>query len=170
MILWYIYILKRWSHFQKSFSNYPNFWLCGRCKSGDIEGCGDKRFLLEYNCFTTCVSFCCTMKWNSYVCAYISFLLDFPPTCPLYHPSRSTQHQTELPVLYSRFPLAIYSTHGSWACSVVKESACQSRRCRFNPWVGKIPGGGSGNILQYSCLENPMDRAWQASVHGVAKG
>ena len=34
---------------------------------------------------------------------------------------------------------------------------------------GKSPGGGNGNPLQYSCLENPMDRgAWQATVHGVA--
>ena len=33
------------------------------------------------------------------------------------------------------------------------------------------PGEGNGNPLQYSCLENPMDRgAWQAPVHGVAKG
>ena len=39
-----------------------------------------------------------------------------------------------------------------------KETACQCRRhkrCRFDPWVGKIPGGGHGNPLQYSCLENP---------------
>ena len=33
---------------------------------------------------------------------------------------------------------------------------------------GRFPGGGNGNPLQYSCLENPMDRgAWQATVHGV---
>ena len=33
-----------------------------------------------------------------------------------------------------------------------------------------VPGGGNGNPLQYSCLENPMDRgAWQATVHGVTK-
>ena len=33
-----------------------------------------------------------------------------------------------------------------------------------------LPGEGNGNPLQYSCLENPMDRgAWQATVHGVAK-
>ena len=32
------------------------------------------------------------------------------------------------------------------------------------------PGEGNGNLLQYSCLENPMDRgAWQATVHGVAQ-
>ena len=44
------------------------------------------------------------------------------------------------------------------------------RRCRFNPWVGKIPGGGNGNPLQYSCLENYRNReAWLATVHGIAK-
>ena len=37
-----------------------------------------------------------------------------------------------------------------------KESAYQCRRRRFDPWVGKIPGGENGNPLQYSCLENPM--------------
>ena len=36
--------------------------------------------------------------------------------------------------------------------------------------VGRSPGGGHGNPLQYSCLENPMDRgAWRAIVHGVTK-
>ena len=36
--------------------------------------------------------------------------------------------------------------------------------------LGRSPGGGHANPLQYSCLENPMDRgAWQATVHGVAK-
>ena len=35
---------------------------------------------------------------------------------------------------------------------------------------GRSPGGGNGNPLQFYCLENPMDRrAWQATVHGVAK-
>ena len=38
------------------------------------------------------------------------------------------------------------------------------------PGSGRFPGGGNGNTLQYSCLENPMDRgAWWATVHGVAK-
>ena len=38
------------------------------------------------------------------------------------------------------------------------------------PGLGRSPGGGSGNPLQDSCVENPMDRgAWQAMVHGVAK-
>ena len=38
------------------------------------------------------------------------------------------------------------------------------------PGSGRSPGGGHGNSLQYSCLENPMDRgAWQATVHRVTK-
>ena len=42
------------------------------------------------------------------------------------------------------------------------------RRCRFNPGSGRSPGGGHGNPLQYSCLENPMDRgAWWATGHRV---
>ena len=49
---------------------------------------------------------------------------------------------------------------------------CQCRRrkrCKFNPWVGKIPWRRAGIPLQYSCLENPMDRwVWWATVHGVA--
>ena len=40
----------------------------------------------------------------------------------------------------------------------------------LNPWVGRSPGGGNGKLLQYSCLENFMDRgAWRAIVHGAAK-
>ena len=36
--------------------------------------------------------------------------------------------------------------------------------------LGRSPGGGHGNPLQYSCLENPMDRGvWQAAIHGVAE-
>ena len=38
------------------------------------------------------------------------------------------------------------------------------------PGSGRSPGGWHGNPLQYSCLENPMDRgAWRPTVHGVAK-
>ena len=38
------------------------------------------------------------------------------------------------------------------------------------PGLGRSPGVGNGNLLQYSCLENPMDReAWQTTVHGVTK-
>ena len=53
---------------------------------------------------------------------------------------------------------------------VVKEPACQWRRHkrrRFNPWVGKTPWGGHGNLLQYSCLENPMVREEPGGLQSV---
>ena len=38
------------------------------------------------------------------------------------------------------------------------------------PGLGRSPGGGNGNPLQYSCLQNPMDRgAWQATDYSIAK-
>ena len=46
----------------------------------------------------------------------------------------------------------------------------QCRRPGFYPWLGRFPGEGIGNPLQYSCLENSIDRGtWQATLHGVAK-
>ena len=52
-----------------------------------------------------------------------------------------------------------------------KEPACQCRRHGFDPWVGKTPGKGNDNLLQYPCLGNPTDRgAWRATVCGVTKG
>ena len=54
--------------------------------------------------------------------------------------------------------------------SVGKESACDTRDPGLIPGLGRSPGGGNGNPLQYACLGNPMDReAWQAIVHGVEK-
>ena len=50
-----------------------------------------------------------------------------------------------------------------------KESAHSAGDLGSIPGLGRSPGEGSGNALQYSCLENPMDRgAWQAIVLGVA--
>ena len=51
-----------------------------------------------------------------------------------------------------------------------KESACNVGDMGLIPGLGKSPGEGHGNPLQYSFLEHPMDRgAWQATVQGVAK-
>ena len=55
-------------------------------------------------------------------------------------------------------------------CLDSKESACSVGDLGSIPGSGRSPGGGNDNPLQYSCLENPMDRgAWRATVHGVAK-
>ena len=54
--------------------------------------------------------------------------------------------------------------------SEVKVSASNAGDPGLIPGLGRSPGEGRGNLLQYSCLENPMDGgAWWATVHGVAK-
>ena len=51
-----------------------------------------------------------------------------------------------------------------------KESACNAGDLDSIPGLGRSPGGGNSCPLQYSCLENSIDRgAWQATVHGIAK-
>ena len=51
-----------------------------------------------------------------------------------------------------------------------KESACNAGDESLIPGSGRSSGGGNGNPLQYSCLENPMNGgAWQGTVHWVAK-
>ena len=53
---------------------------------------------------------------------------------------------------------------------MVKVSACNAGDPDSIPGLGRSPGEGNGNPLQYSCLENPMDRgAWWVTVRGVAK-
>ena len=51
-----------------------------------------------------------------------------------------------------------------------KVSAYNARDLASNPGLGRSPGEGNRNPLQYSCMENPMDRgAWQDTVRGVGK-
>ena len=55
-------------------------------------------------------------------------------------------------------------------CSEVKASASNVGDLGSIPGSGRSPGEENGNPLQYSCLENPMDRGtWWATVHGVVK-
>ena len=54
--------------------------------------------------------------------------------------------------------------------SVGEESTCNAGDPGLIPGLGRSPGERNGNPLQYSCLENPMDRgAWQAAVPGVTR-
>ena len=51
-----------------------------------------------------------------------------------------------------------------------KASACNAGDRGSIPGSGRSPGEGNGNPIQYSCLENPMDRGvWWATVHGVTR-
>ena len=72
---------------------------------------------------------------------------------------------------YTVLAFTIYTVYKSFPhSSVGKESACNAGDLGLIPGLGRSPGEGNGNPLQYSCLENPMDRgAWQVIVHGVAK-
>ena len=61
-------------------------------------------------------------------------------------------------------------TGGSEFWASGKKSACNAGDAGLIPGLGRSPRGGHGYPLQYSCLENPMDRgAWRATVHRVAK-
>ena len=52
----------------------------------------------------------------------------------------------------------------------MQDTACKARDAGSIPGSARFSGGGNGNPLQYSCLENPMDRgAWQATVYGVTR-
>ena len=54
--------------------------------------------------------------------------------------------------------------------SVVKNPPANAGDTGSIPGLGRSPGEGNGNTLQYSCLENPIDRGvWWATVHGAAK-
>ena len=64
----------------------------------------------------------------------------------------------------------MFSSLGFPGSSVSKESSSNSGDPGSIPGLGRSPGKGDGNPLQYSCLENPMDRgAWQATVYGLAR-
>ena len=54
--------------------------------------------------------------------------------------------------------------------TMVKNSAADAGDAGLILGLGRCPGEGNVNLLQYSCLENSMDRgAWQSVIHGVAK-
>ena len=66
--------------------------------------------------------------------------------------------------------IILYRSMGFPGGSDGVQSACKVGDLGSIPGSGRPPGEGNGNALQYSCLENPMDRgAWWATVHGVTK-
>ena len=65
---------------------------------------------------------------------------------------------------------AIVANNGFPGGSDIEESAYNARDLQLIPRSGRSPGEGNDNPLQYSCLENPMDRgAWWTTVHGMVK-
>ena len=76
-----------------------------------------------------------------------------------------------MPFLLLNSKNMIISIKGGFPCSSVgKESAYSAGDPGSIPGLGRSPGEGNGNPLQYPCLENLMDTgAWWAAVHGVSK-
>ena len=113
---------------------------------------------------------CPETKSNSVLCSFNHFLYRFA-TSPAFlflghwiiwqfvYKHRWRRDRLLIPVFLS-FPHSL----------VGKESACSTEDLSSIPGLGRSPGQGNGNPLQYSCLENPMNRrACQATVHGVTR-
>ena len=94
--------------------------------------------------------------------------------------TESTYELYNVPISSVQFSVCVPSAARSWptlshpmdfpGSSVVKSLPAHAGDTGLIPGLGRFPGGGNGNPLQYSCLENLMDRgAWRAPVHGVAK-
>ena len=108
-------------------------------------------------------------KWSRAVCIHESGFL-----CWAYHWRCLFGAQTPTPGLERKWSgISLIPRCGFPGGAGGKEPTCQRRRHErlgFGLWVGKVPGGGDGNPLQYSSLGNPMDRgAWRAAVHRVTK-
>ena len=105
---------------------------------------------------------------------YEAFYLDFLVTCPIWVSVKSGQN---LRFLIFRAKLTIYECSfvlgahpGSTVVKNLPAKAGDTRDVSSIPGAGRSPRGGNGDLLQYSCLENSMDRgAWRATVHGFAK-
>ena len=77
---------------------------------------------------------------------------------------KKTQSEKETILYDSTYVMGFFGT------SVSKESACSAGDTGLIPGLGRSPGEGKGNPLEYPFLENLMDRgAWWAAVHRVAK-
>ena len=71
--------------------------------------------------------------------------------------------------VFQKFYKSALLTWG-WGGSVVKNHPANAGNTGSNPGLGNLPGEGNASPLQYSCVENPMDKAaWWATVHSVTK-
>ena len=85
-------------------------------------------------------------------------------------PASPTLQTDSLSAETSEKPEDLILEQGFPHSSVGKESACNAGDPGLIPGLGRSPGEGNGNTLQYSCLENSMDGgAWSATVHGVSR-
>ena len=104
------------------------------------------------------------LHWEGALACSRWCVITYPPACGIWGAVRLRRCPTEGGGVTWRCGCA----WGNTGLLYHRESTCQCRRCRFDSWVRRILGERNGNPLQYSCLENPMDRgAWWATVHEV---
>ena len=160
-----------WRHFHSIIQISTIFWLPFCCPSIIDHFTCDRHPLLKLVCTDTCV---------------IGILVVALYSDIGYHKYLSNADCSEcLQMYFSELGECGFGT-SSWVAvfifhlstlfmgfssgSEVKVSACKLGDPGSIPGSGRFPGEGNGNPLQYSCLENPMDRgAWQAMAHGIAK-
>ena len=83
----------------------------------------------------------------------------------------SPQSSLQLTITYNALD-RLFSPHSAFSISAEDHTtyyqAGDAGEADSTSGSGRSPGGGNGNLLQYSCLENPMDgEAWQATAHGI---
>ena len=72
-------------------------------------------------------------------------------------------------IIISQISHHVMEYNGFLGGSVCKETICNEGDAGLIPGLGRSPGEGNGNLLQYSCLGNPMDRRAWATVNGVTR-
>ena len=118
--------------------------LCGWCGNLWWYLSYSKHLILDC-IIVTCINICILKKWNHFL------------------------HITYLKIFFARAHYFLGFPSGS-AGKNPPAKAGDARDMGLIPGLGRSTGEGNGNPLQYSCLENPMDRGtWWAIVHGVAK-
>ena len=138
--------------------------------------------------YKSSLSWACTQTWQIYIQQFQELSSWFPqllqhftvsPTT-MYECSNCSPFSTALVIIQPYVIMITYLimvliciSQGFPGGSVGKETACNAGDARVVcslPGSGRVSGEGHGNPLQYSCLENPMDRGlWWAIVHGVKK-
>ena len=108
--------------------------------------------------------------WNSPACLSNLSLLSLP--CLWIRTRRLGRRRRESLKSVAKYisPVSRLINQASFIAQCSKESACNAGDPDSIPGSGRSPGEGNGNPLQYSCLQNPMDReVWEATVHGITR-
>ena len=124
--------------------------------------------MLNYTCFNALEYIAQYLKSSFFKCSMV-YLVDCAPS----QISKNDSHLESFHDSFKRLPqcwppvFQIGTKQSSYGGAVVKNLPANAGDSGLIPESGRSPREGNGNPLQYSCLENPMDRrAWWTAVHG----